>query len=282
VIAPSRGAAYRRFYFYSALSVAVIAIAVAGVLLLRIALQSFGFGFRPTSDDVSRAVSLAAALLAIAMPLGGAHLWLIHRSLVDPAERAAGIRHQYLNLWVAVALLVVIFAGQAAFAALVQQADADVTIQVSLAVVALTVGAIAAWWISRTPPASPDARIRTAVVVMLVAVAVAGFSIANAASGAGGVFESVRSAGTPVDPSFRGPPRAFIERSQEQAISTGLLTGGLALTVWSFGFAWQRRWPESRDRLGYSLIGYGVGTPLLVVGASFAISGAIRPWQARS
>jgi hypothetical protein len=46
--------------------------------------------------------------------------------------------------------------------------------------------------------------------------------------------------------------------------------------VWAFAFAWQRRWPESRDRLGYALIGYGLGTLLLLLGASFAIAGAVR------
>lgn len=72
MIAPSRSAAYRRFYLYSALSVAVIAIAVAGAVLLRLLLQTFGWGFRSPANDVSRNVSLAVALLVIAVPLGGA------------------------------------------------------------------------------------------------------------------------------------------------------------------------------------------------------------------
>ena len=42
------------------------------------------------------------------------------------------------------------------------------------------------------------------------------------------------------------------------------------------GFTWQRRWTDSRDRLGYALLGYGVGTVAFLAGGAFAISGAIR------
>jgi hypothetical protein len=111
---------------------------------------------------------------------------------------------------------------------------------------------------------------------MLVAVAVAAFSVANAASGAGGLFQSARSPTPQIDSGFRGLPPGFEERFQRQAVWSGLLTGGLALAVWALGFAWQRRWPESRDRLGYALLGYGLGMPLFLVGAAFAIAGAIR------
>jgi len=170
VIAPSRGAAYRRFYLYSALSVTVIAIAVGGTVLLRLALQSSGFGLRPSADEASRSISLAVALLAVALPVGGVHLWLIVRSLADPAERAAEIRHQYLNLWVASALLAVLFAGQAAFAALIQQDAPDATVQASVLVVAAVVGAIGGsgtaceiW--TQNPPAQPN-RFTTLVVTL--------------------------------------------------------------------------------------------------------------------
>ena len=263
VIAPSRSAAYRRFYLYSALSVAVIAIAVAGVVLLRLLLQAFGWGFRPPANDVSRNVSLAVALLVIAVPLGGAHLWVILRSFADPAERAAGVRHQYLNLWVAFALAVVLFAGQAAFAANAADPFADVTIQLSILIGAAIVGAIAAWWITRTPAATPDPRIRSAVVVMLVAIAVASFSVANAASSAGGLFQGAR---LPVTP----------PRYQESTLLAGLLTAGLALTVWSVAFSWQRRWIASRDRLAYALLGYGLGTAILLIAVAYLIAGALH------
>jgi hypothetical protein len=276
VIAPSRGAAYRRFYLYSALSVTVIAVAVAAALLLYIALQSFGFGQRQSANDISRNISLAIALLAVALPVGGAHLWLILRSLADPAEGANGVRHQYLNLWVAFALLVVLFAGQAGFAA-VSQDGGDATIQASVLAVAAVVGTIAAWWISRTPPETPQPRIRAAIVVMLVAMAVAAVEVASAASGAGGMFQTARVPPIPIDPSFRGPIVTYnVERFQEQQFRSGLFTAALALTVWAFGFAWQRPWPESRDRLGYALLGYGAGTLALLVGASFGVAAAIR------
>jgi Domain of unknown function (DUF5671) len=270
VIAPSRGAAYRRFYLYSALSVAVIAVAVAAALLLHIALQSLGFGQRQPAGDVSRNISLAAALLAVAVPVGGAHLWLILRSLADPTEGANGVRHQYLNLWVTFALLVVLFAGQAAFSALSQQDGADVTVQSSILIVAAGVGAIAAWWISRTPPSSQQPRVRSAVVVMLVAIAVAAFSLGNAASGAGGLF-----AYPYASPNFY--PRNFDPRSfQEQTLRSSYFVAGLGLTIWSIGFAWQRPFRETRDRLGLALAGYGVGSTLLLVGAAFLIGGAVR------
>ena len=46
VIAPSRGAAYRRFYLYSALSMAAIALTIGAALLLREGLQLVGIGVR--------------------------------------------------------------------------------------------------------------------------------------------------------------------------------------------------------------------------------------------
>ena len=270
MIATSRGAAYRRFYLYSALSVAVIALAVAGAVLLRVALESVGFGHPQPAADVSRGVSLAAALLAVAAPVCAAHLWLIVRSLSDPAELSAAVRHQYLNLWVAFALLVVLFAGQAALAALAQQDGSDVTIQASILIVAAVVGAIAAWWISRTPPSSQQPRVRSAIVVMLVAMALAAFSLGNAASAAGGLF------GDPyASPNFF--PRGFDPRSfQEQTLRSRYLVAGLGLAIWSVGYAWQRPFRETRDRFGLALGGYGLGSALLIVGAAFAIGGAVR------
>ena len=281
MIAPSRGAAYRRFYLYSALSVAVIAIAVGSGILVRLGLQSFGFGARPTAVDVSRNISLAASLLGIALPVGLAHLWLILRSFTDPAERAAGVRHQYLNLWIAFALAVILFAGQAAFSALTFDDRADVTIQVSIVLVAAAVGAAAAWWIGRTPPAIAASRIRAAVVVMLVAMAVAAFALAGAATNAGTVLATLP------QPSFNiniysagaGSRLLTFDEFQERQIGASLLTAGLALTVWSLGFAWQRRWAESRDRFGYALVGYGIGTVALLVGGAFAVATGIRVAQ---
>lgn len=278
MIAPSRSAAYRRFYLYSAFSVAVIAVAVAAVVLLRLGLSSV-WGLRPSTDEVSRNVSLAVALLVIAVPVGAAHLWFIVRSLADPAEGGAGVRHQYLNLWVAFALLVVLFSGQAAFQAQVSTPGMDVTLQASILAVAAIVGALASWWISGTPPASPAARIRSAVVVMLVAIAVAAFAVGNAASGAGGMWQNAFLHLTPIDPNLRGGAGNFEvvrQRSQEGAFSSGLLVAGLALTIWSFAFAWQRRWTESRDRLAYAVLAYGLGVATLLIGLPHAISDAIR------
>ncbi len=270
MIAPSRGAAYRRFYLYSALSVAVIAVAVAAAILLHIALQSLGLGERQSANDVSRNVSLAVALLAVAVPVGGAHLWLILRSLADPAERASGARHQFLNLWVAFALLVVLFAGQAALSTLSQQDGADVTLQGSLLAVAAVVGAFAAWWILQTPPGSPQPRVRSAVVVMLVAMAGAAFSLGGAIGAAGSLFAYPYASPTFVPSNF--DPRSF----EQQTLRSSYLVAGLALAIWSFGFAWQRQFRETRDRFGLALAGYGVGSALLLVGTAFLIDGAVR------
>src|SRR5438067_11801890 len=77
VMGTSRGAAYRRFYLYSALSVAVIAISVAVAILIHLGVQTLGFGPRTAPGDASRNVSLSCALLAIRVPAVSVHLWLI-------------------------------------------------------------------------------------------------------------------------------------------------------------------------------------------------------------
>jgi hypothetical protein len=277
VIAPSRGAAYRRLY--SILSVSVIALAIAAMLLLREGLQLVGFGVRSVPEDVSRAVALAVALIAFSVPVGGAHLWLILRSLADPAERSNGVRHQFLNLWVTFALVADLIAGATLINTAVYSTPADVTGQIAIMVVAVIVGAIAAWWIGRTPPGSSQPRVRAGIIVMLISMAVAAFSIGGAASAAGGLFANSY---TPSTFPGRFDPRAY----QEQSLRTSYITAGFALTIWSFGFVWQRPFRETRDRFAYALAGYGVGTVLLLVGAAFGIAGAVRfardPAQAES
>jgi hypothetical protein len=280
VISSSRGAAYRRFYLYSALSITVIALAIAATLLLREGLQLLGFGRRSIPEDVSRAVALAVALIAFSVPVGGAHLWLIVRSLSDPAERANGIRHQFLNLWVAFALLAELITGATLINTLVYSASADVTGQIAIMAVVAIVAAVAAWWIGRTPPASPLHRVRAGVAVMLISMAVAAFSLASAASAAGGLFAYQYGPSSSFPRNY--DPRAF----HEQTLSASYLVAGVALAIWSFGFAWQRPFREARDRLAYALAGYGVGTLLLLVGAAYGIAGAVRfardPAQAES
>lgn len=265
----SRGAAYRRFYLYSALSVAVIAIAVALAVLLHLGLQP-AFGGPPLPNEPSRNISLAVALLAIALPVGAVHLWLILRSFADPAERAAGIRHQYLNLWIAFGLFVVLFATQSAIGDWSRDPRADVTWQASAAAVAGLVAAIAALWIAATPPSTSRSRVRASVVVMLIAVAVAAFSAGNAASAAGGIFASPYVSRQLFPGSY--DPRTF----QDQTLRSSYLVMAAALVIWSFGFAWQRPFREARDRLGYALAGYGIGTALLLAGAAFAGAGAVE------
>src|SRR5205807_2433888 len=81
-------------------------------LLIHLAFQTAGFGARPLTDEPSRNVSLAVAFLVIAIPVGAVHFWLILRSFATPAERTADVRHQYLNLWIAFGLLVILFSTQ--------------------------------------------------------------------------------------------------------------------------------------------------------------------------
>lgn len=270
MIAPSRGAAYRRFYLYSALSVTVIALAVAAALLLREGLQLAGFGVRSVPADVSRALALAVALIAFSIPVGGAHLWLILRSLADAVERASGVRHQFLNLWVAFGLLAELIAGTALINTAVYATPVDVTGQVAVMIVVAAIAAIAAWWIGRTPPASLQPRVRAGVAVMLISMAVAAFSLGNAASAAGGLFAYPYAA-----PNFY--PRGYDPTPfQQQTLRSSYLDAGLALAIWSFGFAWQRPFRETRDRLAYALAGYGFGTLLLLVGAAYLSAGAVR------
>jgi hypothetical protein len=270
VIAPSRGAAYRRFYLYSALSITVIALAIAAGLLVREALHLVGFGDRSLPADVSRAVALAVALIAFAVPVGGVHLWLILRSLRDPLEGAAGIRHQFLNLWVTFALLAELFAGTALIGSVAQDATTDVTGQGAAMIVAAVVAAVGAWWIRRTPTASFQHRVRAGVAVMFVAMAFAAFQIGNAASAAGGLFALPYASPQFLPLGF--DPRTF----QEQTLRSSYLVAGLGLAVWSFGYAWQRPFRETRDRFGYALAGYGFGCALLLDGVAYGIGGGIR------
>lgn len=270
MIAPSRAAGYRRFYLYSALSITVVALAIAALLLVREGLHLIGLGDRSLPADVSRAVALAVALIAFAVPVGGAHLWVILRSLRYPLERAAGVRHQFLELWVTFALLAELLAGSTALGSVAQAAKTDVTGQSAVMIVAALVAALGAWWIRRTAPASFQPRVRGGVVLMLVSMAFAAFSIGNAASAAGGLF-----AFPYASPQFfirNFDPRSF----QEQTLRSSYLVAGLALGVWSFGYARQRAFRETRDRLAYALAGYGLGCALVLFGAAYGVSGAIR------
>jgi hypothetical protein len=264
MIAPSRAAGYRRFYLYSALSIAVIATAIAATLLLHELLNRIGFGSRASAQDSSRLLALAAALLVFALPVGGAHLWLILRSLGDPAERASAVRHTYLNVWITFALVAALLTGQSVATALSWSGSQDASGQVALLVVIAVVGAITAWWVVQTPPASPRSRVRAAVSVMLVAMAFLAISAGSAASAAGQYYL--------VQPKAPFSPEDYRRLSLVQAAGTA----AAALVVWILAFAWQRRWPEMRDRLAYLMLAYGVGTAVLLIGLAYAIAGAIR------
>lgn len=269
MIAVPRAQAYRRFYLYSALTLAVGAAAVAVVLVLRAVLQSFGVGPPALASDISRAVSLAVAILAFALPVGAAHLIFIRRALADPAERASDIRHQFLSLWTAAALLLELAWGIAAINVLLNAQRPDLTAHLAVAPVVAAVGLVAVWWARRTPPARILWRTRAATGVMLIAMLIAAFSVANAAAAAGGLFSTPGS--------FPPPGRGFDPRSfQEQTLRSGLFTAVVALVVWGLAFAWQWRWPVMRDRLAYELLGYGVGVALFLTALAYELAGVAR------
>ncbi len=262
----SRATLYRRFYLYAALSIAVASASVAAAVLLRTVLQVAGLGPRPLDADVSRAVSLSAAILAFALPVGAVHLVFILRGMRDPAERGSATRHGFLSLWIAVVLLAELFSGVSLVNVVVQSQNADPTPQLALMVVAALVGTIALSWAARTPPESPRARVRAAAIVLLVAMLVAVAFLGNAASAAGDLYASA--AGV--------RPQAAFGQPVERTLRTALLSVGVALVVWAAAFAWQWRWRAMRDRLAYGLALYGAGVLALAVGVALEISGAIR------
>ena len=105
---------------------------------------------------------------------------------------------------------------------------------------------------------------------MLVSMAVLALSVANAAGAAGYIF------GIPyVTP---GPRTTGFDLTlyETQTLTASLGTASVALVIWISGWAWQRHWPETRDRLGYMLLGYGLGTVILLIGTAYTIAGAIR------
>ena len=274
MIAPSRARAYRTFYLYSALTLALTAVAVAVTLLLRALLQRPDLNpeLYPTvkADEIARGVSLAVAILAVAIPVGGAHLLFVRRLLRDPDEGAGDIRHEFLSLWVAAALLSELVTAIAVMNAITSpHPRPDTTLGFAIFPVAAAVALLAVWWAARTPPARAIWRVRAAVVVLVLSMAVVAFAAGNAASAGGGLLA------TPADapPPFRAfDPRAF----QERAFASGLLIAAAALVVWTAALAWVWRWRERRERLGYAGVGYGAGIGLLFGALAYELAGGIR------
>src|SRR5439155_15238594 len=71
----TRAGGFRRFYLYSALSIAVLAAALGIGALLNAVLRAAGVGTALGAADLSRTISLTIAVLAFALPVGGVHLW---------------------------------------------------------------------------------------------------------------------------------------------------------------------------------------------------------------
>ncbi|TMG37325.1 MAG: hypothetical protein E6H88_07195 [Chloroflexi bacterium] len=232
----TRAGGFRRFYLYSALSIAVLAAALGIGALLNAVLRAAGVGTALGAADLSRTVSLTIAVLAFALPVGGVHLWLIARSLRDPVESGSEARHGYLNAWLLVALVVDLIAGTALISALALPFPSEPAPFIAALVVASAVG-VAAWlWVDTTVPEDTRRRTQAARVAMAV---------------------------TMTD-LFAGELRA------------GLVSAAYALVLWTIALLRQWRWRVDRDRALYTLAFYGVGVALVTIAAALEASALIR------
>ena len=252
----TRAGGFRRFYLYSALSIAVLAAALGIGALLNAVLRAAGVGTALGAADLSRTVSLTIAVLAFALPVGGVHLWLIARSLRDPVESGSEARHGYLNAWLLVALVVDLIAGTALISALALPFPSEPAPFIAALVVASAVG-VAAWlWVDTTVP--EDTRRRTQAARVAMAVTMIGTTLAMARA------EPPRLAPFLTPDLFAGELRA------------GLVSAAYALVLWTIALLRQWRWRVDRDRALYTLAFYGVGVALVTIAAALEASALIR------
>src|SRR5438445_558349 len=227
-------AAFRRFYLYSALSIAVLAAALGIGALLNAVLRAAGVGTALGAADLSRTISLTIAVLAFALPVGGVHLWLIARSLRDPVESGSEARHGYLNAWLLVALVVDLIAGTALISALALPFPSEPAPFIAALVVASAVG-LAAWlWVDTTVPEDARRRTQAARVGMAVTMIGATLAMARAAGAAGSLANT-----TPPEPPRLAPfltPDLFAGE-----LRAGLVSAAYALVLWTIALL--RQWP---------------------------------------
>jgi len=269
-----RAASFKRFYLYSALSIAVLAASFAAAALLSRPLEYAGLALRtPSDEDLRRTISFALSVLVFAIPVGLVHHRLIRRSLGDPVEAAADVRHFFLNAWIALAILVVM----GALAAIAQNAlneSRDVATQSSFLSVALVVG-FAAWrWREQTPAPTRKWEAVCGSVALLVAMLLAAVSLA----GAVGAFARLLldQPGGPLGPGGRLPPYSgsWADLHARDLRNAGVYTA-IALATWAFVVRWQWRVPSVPLRRLYLTGAYAAGLAFLSFGAVNEIEQAL-------
>ena len=268
-------AAYRRFYLYSALSIAVLAVAFGLGGLLSAVLHRLGLGAPAAADELSRSLSLAAAILVFAVPVGGGHLALIVRGLRDPDEAACDGRHRYLNLWLLAACAVELYAGSALISTLLMPFGGDAAVAIAALVVATIIGAVAWWWIERTPPHNPRFRTITARIAMLLAMTVAAFAASSAAGSIGGLLFGGW-VSTPVTGPGAGRPPFDLPDILQRQVRTSLVTLAYALVLWGLALVRQWRWREDRDRAVLFVGLYGLGVTLTLFAGAVELAALVR------
>ncbi|MBI3522496.1 MAG: hypothetical protein HY071_05265 [Chloroflexi bacterium] len=261
MIPSARGAGYRRFYLYSALSIAVLAAAIACGALLTVALRGAGLGPAPTAEDVSRALSLAIAILVFALPVGGAHLVLIARGLRDPVERASDARHGYLAFWMLASFFAALLAGTIAISmrlgfAGTRTPEPDLAPFVAAVLVAGVIGAVGFLWARATPPATHRRQGAASRLAMLLAMAFAASATIGFATGAAQLARAGFRGG-----SFDGA-RPFFEAQ----VRSGAASLAYALVLWAVAVRWQWRWREDRERALIEVALYSAGIAFVLTG----------------
>ncbi|HEX9437203.1 MAG TPA: DUF5671 domain-containing protein [Candidatus Limnocylindria bacterium] len=259
--------AYRRFYLYSALSIALLALAVALTSIVSLALRMAGLALIPPNDaDVRSSVSLAVAIALVAIPVGAVHLVIILRALGDPEERAANVRHFYLNLWIFVALVVVMFAAQVLATTTAPGNTGDRGTPIAAALVAAVVGVLGWRWRTTTPPRTLRWENDAAYGAMIIALLTGLPQLAAAVDGAARLQ-------TRIDrpPDFPGAA-FFLERQQW----TGMWTFLAALAVWAICAVWQRDRRTQPIRLRYLLTFYALGVVLFAAFLDLELAGVAR------
>lgn len=250
--------AYRRFYLYSALSIAVLAIAIALTALIGLVLRLAGLGpTQPTDAETRSAIALTSAILLVAIPVGAVHYVIIRRALRDPEERSASVRHFYLNFWLFVALLVALIAAQVLANATAPGLTGERAAPLAAALVAAVVGVLGWRWRATTPPRSLRWENDTAYGAMVLALLIGLSQLASAVDALARLrTEADRSQG------FGFPGGLFF---LERQAWTGTWTFLAALAVWAICAVWQWRRRTQPIRLRYLVTFYTLGVVLFAV-----------------
>ena len=248
--------AYRRFYLYSALSIAVLAVAIALTVLIALVLRMAGLSLsQPTDAEIRSAVALTSAILLVAIPVGVVHYLIIRRALRGSEERKASIRHFYLNFWIFVALLAALIAVQVLANATAPGITGDRASPLAAGLVAAAVGIVGWRWRATTPPRNlrweNDAAYGAMVLALLIGL-----------SQLAGAVDALVRLRTEVErfPGSGFPGSLFF---LERQAWTGAWTSLAALAVWAICAIWQWQRRMQPIRLRYLVTFYGLGVLLL-------------------